>query len=63
MRNSILSGLAVLAIAVGGGEVLAQKKYDTGATDKEIRIGNAMPYSGPASAYAVSAGSRPPISR
>jgi ABC-type branched-subunit amino acid transport system substrate-binding protein len=53
MRNSILSGLAVLAIAVGGGEVLAQKKYDTGATDKEIRIGNAMPYSGPASAYAV----------
>jgi branched-chain amino acid transport system substrate-binding protein len=30
---------------------LAQKKYDPGADDKEIRIGNTMPYSGPASAY------------
>ena len=29
----------------------AQKKYDTGATDTEIKIGNIMPYSGPASAY------------
>ena len=32
---------------------LAQKKYDTGATDTEIKIGNIMPYSGPASAYGV----------
>jgi ABC-type branched-subunit amino acid transport system substrate-binding protein len=31
----------------------AQKKYDTGATDTEIKIGNIMPYSGPASAYGV----------
>src|SRR5205085_4307037 len=31
----------------------AQKKYDTGATDTEIKIGNTMPYSGPASAYGV----------
>lgn len=31
----------------------AQKKYDTGATDTEIKIGNIMPYSGPASAYAT----------
>ena len=30
---------------------LAQKKYDPGATDTEIKIGNTMPYSGPASAY------------
>jgi branched-chain amino acid transport system substrate-binding protein len=30
---------------------LAQKKYDSGATDKEIKIGNIGPYSGPASAY------------
>src|SRR5437588_4534828 len=29
----------------------AQKRYDTGASDTEIRIGNIMPYSGPASAY------------
>lgn len=31
----------------------AQKKYDVGASDTEIRIGNLMPYSGPASAYAT----------
>ena len=31
----------------------AQKKYDAGATDTEIKIGNIMPYSGPASAYGV----------
>ncbi|HOB95121.1 MAG TPA: ABC transporter substrate-binding protein [Aquabacterium sp.] len=30
---------------------IAQKKYDTGASDKEIVIGNTVPYSGPASAY------------
>jgi branched-chain amino acid transport system substrate-binding protein len=35
------------------GSALAQKKYDTGATDTEIKIGNIMPYSGPASAYGV----------
>lgn len=31
----------------------AQKKYDTGASDKEIRLGNFVPYSGPASAYGI----------
>jgi branched-chain amino acid transport system substrate-binding protein len=31
--------------------VAAQKKYDPGASDSEIKIGNIMPYSGPASAY------------
>ena len=31
----------------------AQKKYDPGATDTEIKVGNIMPYSGPASAYAT----------
>ncbi|MEZ5765503.1 MAG: ABC transporter substrate-binding protein [Xanthobacteraceae bacterium] len=44
---------AALALAVSGGTALAQKKYDTGATDTEIKIGNIMPYSGPASAYGV----------
>ncbi len=32
---------------------VAQKKYDTGVTDTEIKIGNIMPYSGPASAYGI----------
>ncbi|MGH6684427.1 MAG: ABC transporter substrate-binding protein, partial [Pseudolabrys sp.] len=31
----------------------AQKQYDQGATDSQIKIGKIMPYSGPASAYAV----------
>jgi len=52
MRNSILIGLALLAIFAGG-EAWAEKKYDPGVTDTEIKIGNVMPYSGPASAYAV----------
>jgi len=44
---------AIIAFAATGGSALAQKKYDTGASDTEIKIGNIMPYSGPASAYGV----------
>jgi branched-chain amino acid transport system substrate-binding protein len=45
---------ATLALfATASTTALAQKKYDTGATDTEIKIGNIMPYSGPASAYGV----------
>src|ERR1700756_975134 len=44
---------ALVAFGASGGTALAQKKYDTGATDTEIKIGNIMPYSGPASAYGV----------
>src|SRR5580692_6147872 len=44
---------AVIVFAVTSSGALAQKKYDTGATDTEIKIGNIMPYSGPASAYGV----------
>src|ERR1700742_4617468 len=44
---------AVIAFAATSGGALAQKKYDTGATDTEIKIGNIMPYSGPASAYGI----------
>jgi ABC-type branched-subunit amino acid transport system substrate-binding protein len=43
-------GLALSTVALG---VHAQKKYDTGATDTEIKIGNTIPYSGPASTYAA----------
>jgi branched-chain amino acid transport system substrate-binding protein len=50
--------LAVVSTAFGllaatSSGVLAQKKYDPGASDTEIKIGNIMPYSGPASAYGV----------
>jgi branched-chain amino acid transport system substrate-binding protein len=48
--------VAALAAAIAiftSSAALAQKNYDTGASDTEIRIGNIMPYSGPASAYGV----------
>jgi branched-chain amino acid transport system substrate-binding protein len=44
---------ALAILAVTSGTAFAQKKYDVGATDTEIKIGNIMPYSGPASAYGV----------
>src|SRR5215211_5063129 len=44
---------ALALFAASCGTAQAQKKYDTGATDTEIKIGNIMPYSGPASAYGV----------
>src|SRR5438105_11523801 len=55
MRSEVLrvAALAAAVIVFTSGTALAQKKYDTGATDTEIKIGNIMPYSGPASAYGV----------
>lgn len=52
VRNAILS-MAAMAIAACAGTALAQKKYDPGASDTEIKIGNTMAYSGPASVYGV----------
>src|ERR1019366_3241499 len=46
-------GLFGLLIAAASVPAAAQKKYDTGVTDTEIKIGNIMPYSGPASAYGI----------
>jgi len=51
-RLAIASAAFALLAASSSG-ALAQKKYDTGATDTEIKVGNIMPYSGPASAYGV----------
>ena len=44
---------ALALLAATSSPSFAQKKYDTGASDTEIKIGNIMPYSGPASAYGV----------
>src|SRR4249919_989343 len=44
---------AITLLAALGSSALAQKQYDTGATDTEIKIGNIMPYSGSASAWSV----------
>jgi branched-chain amino acid transport system substrate-binding protein len=46
---SAAAASALLLLATQG--ALAQKKYDTGASDTEIKIGNVEAYSGPASAY------------
>src|SRR5580700_698360 len=51
-RLAIASAAFALLAASSSG-ALAQIKYDTGPTDTEIKIGNIMPYSGPASAYGV----------
>ncbi len=47
------AALTAAVIAFTSGAAFAQKKYDTGASDTEIKIGNIIPYSGPASAYGV----------
>jgi branched-chain amino acid transport system substrate-binding protein len=52
LRLAALSAAVIFSIAASG-SALAQKKYDTGATDTEIKIGNIMPYSGPASSYGL----------
>ena len=51
-RAIAVSIAAALSVALSG-NALAQKKYDVGATDTEIKIGNIMPYSGPASSYGL----------
>src|SRR6202047_3270967 len=53
MNGIAIASAAFIIAAASSSGALAQKKYDTGATDTEIKIGNIMPYSGPASAYGV----------
>jgi branched-chain amino acid transport system substrate-binding protein len=52
MRNAMRALVMSVAVSiVAASPAAAQKKYDPGANDTEIKIGNIMPYSGPASAY------------
>src|ERR1700760_4082415 len=48
-----IASTALVLLAASSSGALAKKKYDIGATDTEIKVGNIMPYSGPASAYGV----------
>src|SRR5689334_9142375 len=48
-----LATITMLGLALGMSSAFAQKKYDPGASDTEIKIGNINPYSGPASAYGL----------
>src|SRR5213083_553520 len=52
-RSWLVAAALVGGAALAASPAAAQKKYDTGATDTEIKIGNTNPYSGPASAYGV----------
>ena len=51
MKFNLVPIAAFVAAALATSAAYAQKKYDPGASDSEIRIGNTNPYSGPASAY------------
>src|SRR5580698_6840151 len=51
-KHVILAALAAV-VAMTATAARAEKKYDPGASDTEIKIGNIMPYSGPASSYGV----------
>jgi ABC-type branched-subunit amino acid transport system substrate-binding protein len=55
MKNDLfkLAGCGALALALSILPAAAEKKYDTGASDTEIKIGQTVPLSGPASAYAT----------
>lgn len=50
---SKLALVSAVTLAVSASGALAQKKYDPGASDTEIKIGQTAPFSGPASAYAT----------
>jgi branched-chain amino acid transport system substrate-binding protein len=52
-QRCVLLTCVLLLLAVSAHPAAAQKKYDPGASDTEIKVGNIMPYSGPLSAYAL----------
>ena len=50
-RKSMIAGSIAAGLSAVGVPAVAQKKYGPGVTDTEIKLGQTMPYSGPASAY------------
>jgi len=52
-RSTQLAMVSAISLAISASAAVAQKKYDTGASDTEIKIGQTVPFSGPASAYAT----------
>ena len=51
MYSKAIIAAAIISVATAAGA--ADKKYGTGITDTEIKLGQTSPYSGPASAYSV----------
>jgi branched-chain amino acid transport system substrate-binding protein len=53
IKRAIVTALSAASLVLASGLALAAGQYGPGVTDTEIKIGNTMPYSGPASAYGV----------
>ena len=53
MKRVITTGLSATGLVFATALALAAGQYGPGASDTEIKIGNTMPYSGPASAYGI----------
>ena len=53
MKQAIVSGLLAANLVLASGLVCAAGQYGPGGSDTEIKVGQTMPYSGPASAYGV----------
>jgi branched-chain amino acid transport system substrate-binding protein len=49
----LVAAFLAAIVAMASGPASAQKKYDAGASDAEIKIGTIMPITGPAAAYAT----------
>ena len=50
-KFGLMTAVAVMAVAAIGDLSAAEKKYGPGVTDTEIKLGQTVPYSGPASAF------------
>jgi branched-chain amino acid transport system substrate-binding protein len=53
VKQTMLAGLSTIGLILAAGLAYAAGQYGPGASDTEIKIGNTMPYSGPASSYGV----------
>jgi len=54
-RMRVARTLVTSTLLLAASPALAQQKYDPGASDTEIKIGQTMPYSGPVSGFSISA--------
>jgi branched-chain amino acid transport system substrate-binding protein len=53
VKRSTTYAAVGLLLLLANGNAFAQKKYDAGASDTEIKIGQNAPFSGPASSYSI----------
>ena len=53
LSKRVMSATAVAMFLTATNAIAAEKKYDTGATDTEIKLGQTVPHSGPGSLYGV----------